>query len=111
MGIEEYRDPRRLQRPNQVAHIPPSKRIEGRRRLVQDHQRPTREQGLRQTDALQHALGERGQPRVRVRAQPNERQQVAHARVSGGRRNARQTGVEAQQLSGPGPGVKLERLG
>src|SRR5688572_20081298 len=58
VGTEEDRLPLFSQSKNDVADIPASNRIEPGHRLIQDHEQRIVDQGLGDTDTLQHSLRE-----------------------------------------------------
>ena len=93
---------------NDVAHHAPPQRIESRRRLVEKNQFGLVNQRLRQSDALQHALGKILQAFVEVGRESHQLDQRGNAlrELAGG--NAAKTAVQVQKFCGRQPFVKPE---
>jgi hypothetical protein len=109
MCVEQHRHAAPAELGEQVAHRPPSGRVECARRLVEQQQRRPADERLGEPEALLHALGHR------LHAPPGRRPEADQVEQLGTLRGAAvrsgEALVERQQLVGGRPPREAEQLG
>ncbi len=94
-----------------AAHVLAPDRVEGGRRLVEDHQRRVAQQRGRQPEALLHALREAAGPVVGAVGEADEGEDPLDLRAPVLPRQPGELRVEGQHLARGQPGLVAEQLG
>ena len=111
MGIEENGGAAFALRANDIAHQAAAHGIESGSGLVEKNQFRLVDQGLRQADALQHALGEILQALVAVRREADQVDQRRHTVAQGGGGHAGEAAMQMEEFGGREPFVEAKILG
>ena len=109
VGVQQDGDPATAQLGQQVAHDAPPDGVERARGLVEQQQARPADQGLRDAQALLHALRHRLDAAPALVAEPDQPQQLGALGRAAGR--ARRALVQVQELVGGGPPGEAEELG
>ncbi len=111
VGIQKYSGAAVALRANDVAHEAPAHGVETRRGLVEKNQLRLVNQGLRQTNALEHSFGKFAKPFFPVRSEADEIKKGGDAFAETGFGHTAKASVELEELRCAQPRVEAEILG
>jgi hypothetical protein len=110
MRVQEDGRAARGYRPDDRPHLRATERIEGRRRLVEDHEVWRAEQRDGQPETLLHPLRERPDEVATAITEADGLQRPVDVGVATVSREAREVGVKREDLAGPQPRLVSEQL-